>query len=81
MLPPRTVSVCRGSLLVRRRRPLFKPSDPYFETDKVLGKFTSRAQLHQLLYTRPVTPSLGLRYLLRAFGSYGVKIVHSNSPS
>ena len=60
---------------------MFESSDPYFETDKVLGKFTSRAQLHQLLYTRPVTPSLGLRYLLRAFSGYGVKVVHGNSPS
>ena len=70
----------RGSLLVRRRRrPLFESSDPYFETDEVLGKFRGRAQLHQLLYTLRVTPSLGLCYLLRAFGGYGVKIVHGNS--
>ena len=56
-------------------------SDFYFETDKVLGKFTSCAHLHQLLYTRPVTPPLSLCYLLRAFSGYGVKIVHSNLPS
>ena len=70
----------RGSLLVRRQ-PLFEFSDPYFETDKVLGKFTSCAHLHQFVYTRPISPSLSLCYLLRAFSGYGVKIVHSNFPS
>lgn len=65
------------SLLVRGE-PLFELSDPYFEADKVLGKFTGRAHLHQFLYTRPVAPSLGLCYLLRALGGYGVEIVHDN---
>lgn len=72
--------MCRGSLLVRRL-PLFEFSDPYFETDEVLGKFTSCAHLHQSLYARPIPPSLSLCYLLRAFGGYRVKIVHSNLPS
>ena len=81
VLPPRTVSVRRGSLPVPRRRPLFESSEPYFETDKILGKFTGCAQLHQFLYTRLITPSLGLRYLLRAFSGYRVEIVHSESPS
>jgi hypothetical protein len=62
-------------------RSLFESSDPYFETDKVLGKFTSCARLHQRLYTRLVITSLSLCYLLRAFSGYGVKIVHSNLPS
>ena len=69
------------SLLVRRRRPLFESSEPYFETDEILGKFTSRAHIHQLLYARSVTPPLDLCYLLRAFSGYGVKIVHGKSPS
>ena len=30
---------------------------------------------------RPITASLSLCYLLRAFSGYGVKIVHSNLPS
>ena len=81
ILHPRTVSACRASLLVRRRRPLFESSEPYFETDEVLGKLWSCAQLHQLLYARPVAPSLGLCYLLRAFSGYGIKIVHGKSPS
>lgn len=68
------------SLLVRER-PLLESSDPYFETERVLGKFTSCAQLHQFLYARPITPSLSFCYLLRAFGGYGIKIVHSKFPS
>ena len=59
---------------------MFESSEPYLETDEVLGKLGRRAQLHQLLYARPVTPSLGLRYLLRAFGGYGVEFVHGNIP-
>lgn len=68
------------SLLVRGC-PLFESGDPYFEADEVLGKLWSCAQLHQLLYARPIFPSLGLCYLLRAFSGYRVKIVHVNSPS
>lgn len=74
------VSAFRGSLLVRNR-PLFEPGDPYFEADEVLGKLWSCTQLHQLLYARRILPPLGFCYLLRAFSGYGVKIVHSNSPS
>ena len=68
----------RGSLLVCGQ-PLFEFRDPYFETDKVLGKFASCARLHQFLYARPVTLSLGLCYLLCASGGYGIKVVHDNS--
>ena len=77
--PPPTVGVCRGSLPARGQ-PLFEFGEPYLETDEVLGEFTGRAELHQFLYARPVPLSLGLRYLLRALGGYGVKIVHSSSP-
>jgi hypothetical protein len=52
--------------------------DPYFEADEVLGEFAGCAHLHQFFYTWPIIPSLSLRYLLRAFGGNGVKIVHGN---
>ena len=81
VLPPRTVSVRRGSLPGRRRRPLFESGEPYSETDEILGKFTSCAQLHQFLYTSLITPSLDLRYHLRTFSGYRVEIVHGKFPS
>jgi hypothetical protein len=70
----------RGSLLVRGWH-LFESGDPYFEADEVLCKLWGCAQLHQLLYARPISLSLGLCYLLRPFSGYRVKIVHGNSPS
>jgi hypothetical protein len=60
---------------------LFELGDPYFEADEVLGKFAGCAHLHQFLYTWPIVPSLSLCYLLRAFGGYGVEIVHGYLPS
>ncbi len=77
---PRAVGAPRRPLPVRGR-PLLELGDPYFEANEVLGKFAGRAHLHQFFYTRSVNPSLSLCYLLRAFSSYGVKIVHGNFPS
>jgi hypothetical protein len=74
---PPNVPSQRGPSPVRGR-PLFESGDPYFEADEVLGEFASRAHLHQFFYTRPITPSLSVRYLLRAFGGYGIEIVHAN---
>ena len=64
--------------LPARERPLLELSDPYFEADEVLSKFAGCAHLHQFFYTWPILPSLILRYLLRAFDGYGVKVVHAS---
>ena len=77
---PCAVGVSRGPLPVCGR-PLLELGDPYFEADEVLGELAGRAHLHQFFYTLSVSPSLSFCYLLRAFGGYGVEIVHGNSPS
>jgi hypothetical protein len=76
---PRGVGASCGSLPARGRA-LFELSDPYLEADNVLGKLAGRARLHQLLYARLESLPLGLRYVLGAFGGYGVEIVHGDFP-
>src|SRR5215210_2552270 len=68
----------RDSRLPARGQPLLELGEPYLEADEVLGEFAGHAQLYQFLYARAVPLSLGLRYLLHAFGGYGVEIVHGS---
>ena len=59
--PRRMLNVRRGSLPIRRRRPLFESDDLYFEADEALGELGGCAQPHQPSYTRRVTPPLASR--------------------
>lgn len=75
---PRIPATASYRPLPARERSLLELGDPYFEADEVLGKFAGCAHLHQFFYTWLILPSLSLRYLLRAFDGYGVKVVHIN---